>query len=96
MANYTTYNFQDHESGDTFNGKTFTFTSHPSGTLSTVQFITNSGRTLDITIVSSANWVFKIETQVIAWETRVHEYRIVTTSSTGVVKSYIRGNWKIT
>lgn len=95
MADYGTYNFADHISGMTMNEKTFTFTSHPTGTLSSVELKTSRGETIKsgagITITDAANWVFKINIQVINWDRGNRTHRITTISSNGVVKTFIRG-----
>lgn len=99
MADYGTYNFADHLSGATMNEKTFTFSAHPSGTLSRVELKTSRGETLKsgagITITDAANWVFKIDVQVISWGRGNRTHGITTTSSHGVVKTFIRGTMNI-
>lgn len=99
MADYGTYNFADHLSGATMNERTFTFTSHPSGNLTRVELKTSRGETLKsvsaITITDAANWVFKINAQIISWSKGNRTYGIATTSSTGVVKTFIRGTMNI-
>ena len=48
-----------------------------------------------ITITDAANWVFKINAQIISWSKGNRTYGIATTSSTGVVKTFIRGTMNI-
>lgn len=95
MAEFGTYNFRDHPKGTTFNGKTFTFTVHPSGTLVLVEFITVRNEPLTVTIDNAVNWVFSIPQQVISWKEGNYNYTIRTTSSHNVVKEYIVGSWRI-
>ena len=99
MADYAEYNFADHKSGDTFNGKSFVFTDHPEGTLTKVELKTSKGNTIKsgngITITSAANWSFTIDAQVIDFGKGVLAYGITTTSSLGIVKTFIRGTWTI-
>ena len=99
MADYGTYNFADHLSGAIMNEKTFTFTAHPSGNLTKVELKTSRGETIKsgsgITITDAANWVFKIKAQVISWAKGNRTHGITTTSSTGIVKTFIRGTMNI-
>jgi len=99
MADFGTYNFPDIVSGSTMNEKTFTFTSHPSGNLSKVELKTSRGELLksptQITITDAVNWVFKIPAQTITWQKGNRTHSIITTSSTDVVKSFIRGTINI-
>ena len=99
MSDFAKYSFSDHRSGDTFNGKTFTFSSHPSGTLKSVQFKTVRGDVLKsgagITILNAADWIFKIDAQVIKWQPGALSYGITTTSSEGISKTFIRGTWQV-
>jgi len=99
MADYGTYNFPDLKSGDSLNAKTFTFNTHPPGTLVKVELKTNRGDILrsgsGITITDAVNWVFVIDQQVINWNPGNLTYGITIKSSTGIVKTFIRGSWNI-
>jgi hypothetical protein len=99
MADYGTYNFPDHLSGTTMNEKIFTFSAHPSGILIKVELETSRGESLKsgvgITITDAVNWEFKINTQGIGWSKGDRTYGIVTISSDGVVKTFIRGTINI-
>lgn len=99
MADFVTPTFRDHVSGTDYNGKTFTFSAHPSGTLTDVEFITDRGTLLregeGMTITDAVGWIFGIDSQTIEWSPGVLKFRIRTTSSHGVKKDFMRGTWNI-
>ena len=49
----------------------------------------------DITIDSAANWGFTVEPFAIALTARTYYYDIETTDSSGTVRTYLTGTWKV-
>jgi len=104
---YDTYNFPDHEKGDTYEGTTFTILVNAvaldlTGSVIEVKFWKNGNKyTLsttsgEITLTDPGNGVFKFNEQVISFDagTYCHEFKF--TLASGKVKTYIKGTWKIT
>ena len=101
MAEYwETHNFKSHRSGDTFKGKSFTFSAHPASDINKVELITHAGQKLSsddggITITDVAAWAFTIEKQIISWPPMTYKYDLVITMANGDVRTYIKGSWQI-
>ena len=104
---YDTYDFPDHEKGDTYEGSTFTVLVNgvaldlTDATISvklwggsdTYTLTTTDG---ELTITDAANGVFTVDEQVINFNARTYCHEFTFTLSTGAVKTYIKGTWKIT
>jgi hypothetical protein len=100
------YNFKDHESGSTFDAKTFVMRSNFRAkditdalivmtlTLdkSTYTFSTTNG---ELEITDGAKGTFQLVTQVITLPSGRYKYDITFTFTNGDVKKYIKGYWKI-
>ena len=102
-----TYDFPDHESGDTFEGVTFTVTVNDAVLNLTdatiVATFSANGKTYtpsttggELTITNAVAWIFTFDKQVISYCPATYSYEMVFTLSTGDVKTYIEGTWKIT
>lgn len=109
MDNTGLYDFPQHESGDTFNGITFTVTKNSAvldltNALIVATFILQTNKsyvkTLEvgsgITITHADAGVFQITSQVIGWRAGTYNYEIKFTLENGTVKTYIEGIWIIT
>lgn len=59
----------------------------------------NTGETLSsgkgITITNASDWTFEIDSQLISWNKGTKNYSLTTTSSNGIVKTFITGTWTI-
>ena len=104
---YDTYNFPDHESGDTFEGVTFTVLVNAVAldlTAATVVFtFSKNGATYTasttngmVSLTDPANGVFKFDEQTISYVQGTYCYDVIITLASGEVKTYIKGTWKIT
>ena len=101
-----TYDFPDHESGDTFGGVTFTILVNAVALNLTGAVIVGTfkagGKTYTasttngaLTITNAAGGIFTYDEQVVSYSPATYSYEIVFTLSTGAIKTYIQGTWKI-
>lgn len=107
MTTTTTYDFPNHIKGDTFESIQFTVTINlsPLNLIdATIRMDLRNGKELiqrfdldgGLTIKDAENGVFAFDKQVIDVEIGDHSYDIEFTLSDESVKTYIKGNWKIT
>jgi hypothetical protein len=99
---YKTYTFKPHKSGDSVLEKVFTFSSHIMSNIVSVEMLTQypdckltSDAGGGITITDAANWIFKIDKQIINWLPRLYKYDITITMADGNKRTYITGTWQI-
>jgi hypothetical protein len=110
MAYYSTYNFPNHKSGDTFLGVIFTLTDGNDDPIdldgAVIELKTLSPHIQELTTVggggisiidesSSIEGKFQIDEQVIDWCAGSYEYEIVFTLASGHKRTYIKGTWVI-
>ena len=103
-----TYNFPNHETGDTFVGTTFTVIVNLVALdligaiiIGTFKMSTNKNivHTLTSTagqITIAAGGIFVIPEQKLSWPKGIYDYDIKFYLVTGKVKTYISGTWEIT
>jgi len=102
-----TYDFPDHESGDTFEGVTFTVLVNGVAldltdativcTLSANgKVYTPSTTGGELTITNDAGGIFTFDKQIISYCPATYSHEFKFTLNTGDVKTYIDGTWKIT
>jgi hypothetical protein len=105
----TTYNFQNHVSGDTFDGVTFHIEDNNGDidlTGAKVEMFTDHYLNLQpilstvngsIVIIdeSAVDSTISIPEQIISWPIGTYNYRIKITFPNGKVKTYISGTWTI-
>jgi hypothetical protein len=110
MATIATYDFQDHDQGDTFPGVIFALTDGNSDpiplddVLIELRLFPDGEVAMDnddvggITVLSDSSGDdgrFMIDEQIIDWKPRTYKYEMVFTFGNGKVKTYIEGHWKI-
>ena len=104
---YDTYNFPDHEKDDTYEGTTFTVLVNDVALDLTDAVIqakfwknaftyTFSIATGELTLVDAANGVFTLDEQIITFNSGTYCHEFTFWLSSGDVKTYIKGTWKIT
>ena len=102
-----TYDFPDHESGDTFEGVTFTvLVNGVALNLTSATIVgtfnangkkyTASTTNGELTITNAAGGIFTFDKQIVSYCPATYSYEMVFTLSDGSVKTYIDGTWKIT
>lgn len=104
---YDTYDFPDHEKGDTFEGVTFIMLINGvaldlTGAVIQAKFWKNgnaytlSTTTGELTITDPAAGTFTFDKQIINFDAGNYCYEMMFTLASGDVKTYIKGTWKIT
>lgn len=105
----TTYNFQNHISGDTFDGVTFHIGDNQGGIdltgakvemfidyyLELQPMLSTENGTIVVDDESAVDSTISIPAQVIDWPIGTYEYNIRITFSDSRVKTYISGTWTI-
>jgi hypothetical protein len=103
MADFITYKFPDHKSGDTFQGVAFTISVNgtpPSLVGATINMkvgdktYSNTGRG-EIEVTDALNCKFQLKEQRIILPPKTYDVAITILFADGKVKTYIRGTWRI-
>ena len=98
-----TYNFPDHERGDTFKGVGFELIVNGVAkslagatiimTIAGKEYSTTNG---SLVVTDAPSGKFEFKEQIVSMSPKTHYYEIVFYFSDGSVKTYIEGTWKIT
>ena len=98
-----TYNFPNHQSGDTFLGVNFallTGTDPMNLAGAKIEFAFVKARKLstltgEVEITNAAGGLFRVKSQIIAWQPRTYQYEMKITFANGTVRTYLSGSWLI-
>jgi hypothetical protein len=99
-----TYNFPNHQSGDTFLGVNFALLDGDNQPINIqgakIEFAFVKARKLstltgEVEITNAAGGLFRVKSQIIAWQPRTYQYEMKITFSSGTVRTYLSGSWLI-
>ena len=98
-----TYNFPNHQSGDTFLGVNFALlngTDPMNLAGAKIEFAFVKARKLstltgEVEITNAAGGLFRVKSQIIAWQPRTYQYEMKITFANGTVRTYLSGSWLI-
>lgn len=99
-----TYNFPNHQSGDTFLGVNFALLDGDNQPISIesakIEFAFAKGSKLStvtggVEITNAAGGLFRIKEQIINWQPRNYQYEMKITFASGRIKTYMTGAWLI-
>ena len=99
-----TYNFPNHQSGDTFLGVNFALSNLENEPISLagakIEFAFVKSRKLstitgEVEITNAAGGLFRIKEQIINWQPRTYQYEMKITFASGRVRTYMSGSWLI-